>query len=114
MAVTYDVDDTFGLTPSVGAHVSESRRSGKVQRYEVRNNKGEIVMQRAGKVREDDVTISGKGDANFAAVTIGSFTEGTVKAIEAEGTETNEGEYREFEMVGKAYVNLGGGGGGGE
>ena len=50
--------------------------------------------------------ISGQGDANFAAVTVGAFTEGTVKATEAEGSETNDGEYRTFEMVGKGYENL--------
>ncbi|HRQ87679.1 MAG TPA: hypothetical protein PLA50_02710 [Bacteroidia bacterium] len=111
MAVTYDVEDTFGLTPAAGAVVNESRRSGKVQRFEVPNEEGEIIKHRPAKYREDDITISGKGDANFAAVTVGGFTPNTVKAIEAEGTETNEGEYREFEMVGKAYVNLGGGGG---
>lgn len=106
MAITYDVDDTFDLSPAAGAVVNESRRSGKVARYEVPDEHGEIILHRPGKFREDDVNISGKGDANFAAVTIGDFTAGAVKCLEAEGSETSEGEYREFEMVGKAYVNL--------
>ena len=114
MAITYDVEDTFGLSPAAGAVVNESRIAGKVARYEVPDEAGEIILHRAGKFREDDVTISGKGDANFAAVTIGDFTAGSVKALEAEGSETSEGEYRTFEMTGKAYENLGGGGGGGE
>lgn len=106
MAITYDVDDTFGLSPAAGSYVYESRKSGKVKRFEVLDEEGEIVDHRAGKYSEDDVTISGRGDANFAAVTVGAFTPGAVKATEAEGSETNEGEYREFEMVGKAYTNF--------
>ncbi len=106
MATTYDVDDTFGLSAATGAYVHESRRSRSVKRFEVTDEEGEVVKHRMGAYSEDDVTISGQGDANFAAVTVGSFSEGSVKALEAEGSETNEGEYRTFEMVGKAYVNL--------
>lgn len=109
--MVYDVTDTFGLSPAAGAYVSESRRSGSAQRYEVLDEEGEIVHHRPGAFREDDVTITGQGDANFAAVTVGNFTEGSVKAIEAEGSETDDGDYRTFEMVGKAYTNFGGGGG---
>lgn len=103
---TYDVDDTFGLSAAAGAYVHESRRSKSVKRFEVLDEAGEVVKHRMGAFSEDDVSISGQGDANFAAVTVGAFAEGTVKALEAEGSETNDGEYRTFEMTGKAYVNL--------
>lgn len=106
MAHTYDVDDTFGLSPASGAYVHESRRSGSAKRFEVTDEAGEVVKHRLAAMKEEDVTISGQGDANFAAVTVGAFTEGTVKALEAEGSETNDGEYRTFEMVGKAYTDL--------
>ncbi len=111
---TYNVDDTFGLSPAVGAYVHESRRGSTVKRFEVTDEEGEIVDHRAGAYREMDVQISGQGDANFAAVTVGDFSEGSVKAIEAEGSETNDGEYRTFEMVGKGYENLDDGGGDGD
>ncbi len=103
---TYDVDDTFGLSPAAGAYVHESRRSSTAQRFEVLDEAGEVVKHRPAAYSEKDVTISGQGDANFAAVTVGAFTAGTVKALEAEAAETNDGEYRTFEMVGKAYVNF--------
>lgn len=99
--------DTFGLSALAGAYVNESRRSRGIEKAIVTDEDGDIKKLRGKKLITEDVTIRGKGSANFAAVVAGAFTVDTVKPIEAEQTEYHDGEFPDFEMVGKAYRDVG-------
>ncbi|MHA1544625.1 MAG: hypothetical protein ACTSU8_05770 [Alphaproteobacteria bacterium] len=113
--MSFHVTDTFGISTPLNACITESRRSTRISRNIVRCEDGEIGRLRGGKVREIDVTNSGKGDPAFSAVTIGAFAEGVIKLISAEGTEVNNGEYSDMELVGKGWedgVSPGGAGDG--
>ena len=103
MSAVHGVQSTFGLTTPTGAYVAESRRSVKIGKAIVRDEDGEIVRMRGKKLKETDVTISGKGDPNFAGVTVGDFTADAVKVVSAEGTEMQDGEYPDFTIEGKAF-----------
>lgn len=109
----YHIISTFGITAPAGARVSESRRSTRIDRYIVRDEDGEVVKLRGSRKREIDITIRGKGDPGFAAVSVGAFVIGTPKIIAVEGTEFNTGDFNDFEITAKDYDNAASAGGAG-
>lgn len=117
MAVTAHVTDTFGATAPIGGFANESSSESSVEKYQVLDASGKKVRLRTGKHIVSDVTLSGKGGADYSAVTAGAFSAGVFKAVSAETTEYNTGEYCDFTISGKVHDTVeedsGGGGGGG-
>jgi hypothetical protein len=90
--------------PTVG-YVHESTRKEKIDEKSVRNNLGVTVISEGDLLIEIDVNQRGKGDAQFADVTAGAFTAGTVKLIEAEQDEKAD-DFPDFNRVGKTFDTL--------
>jgi len=101
--MSFNITDTFGITTPANACIQETRRGKRITRNIVRCEDGTVERLRGGLVREVDVTNTGKGDPGFLSVTEGPFAEGVVKLISAEGTEVNNGEFSDMELVGKAW-----------
>lgn len=107
MAVALNITETFGATTPTGGYTNESSRDAEVGKAEVRSETGARVKLRAKKLITDRVTISGKGPADYSAVTAGSFTEDAFKATSAETEEHHDGEYEDFTVEGIIYSTVG-------
>lgn len=105
MPVQCNITDTFGATAPAGGYVNESEKDCSVEKFHVVNEIGERVKLRSGKMVTCNVTISGKGAADYGVVACGDFTLDAFKAVSAETTEHNTGEYIDFTINGKSYHN---------
>lgn len=106
MAVLAHITETFGATTPTGGFTNESNHDDSVKKYEVLNESGVKKRLRTGKHIESDVSISGKGGADYSVIAAGAFTEGAFKALSAETTEYEEGEYCDFAISGKIHSNV--------
>lgn len=107
MAVTLNVQDTFGATTPTGGFCNEASRDAEVGKAEVRDEDGVRVKLRPKKLITDRVSITGKGAADYSAVTAGSFTADAFKATSAESEEHHDGEYLDFAIEGIIYSTVG-------
>ena len=106
MATAINVTENFGATTPTGGFTNESSHESEVGKAEVRSEAGARVRLRAKKLITDRVTITGKGAADYAIVTAGSFTEDAFKATSAEIEEHHDGEYIDFSIEGLIYSNV--------
>lgn len=106
MAVTAHILDNFGATTPTGGYVNESSHDDTVKKYQVLDESGVKQRLRAGKHIETEVSISGKGGADYSVIAPGAFTEDAFKALTAETTEYEEGEYCDFAVSGKIHSNV--------
>lgn len=106
MAVTAHITKLFGATTPIGGFTNESSRDGSVKKYQVLDENGDKVRLRAGKHIEDEVSISGKGSADYSVIAPGAFLASSFKATSAETTEYNEGEYCDFSLSGMINFNI--------
>lgn len=106
MATTAHITETFGATAPTGGYTNESSGEGSVEKYQVLSESGVKVRLRGGKHIITDVSISGKGGADYAVVSPGAFTVGAFKALSAETTEHESGEYCDFAITGKMHSNV--------
>lgn len=109
MSASVGISSTFGLSAPSGATVQKSsrKRRGTLAKITgtVSGRHGVTIAAEMEKGVEVDVTLSGKGAANFAAVTPGEITVGTVKLIGAKQGQNNA-DFPDFEYTGKTYDNL--------
>lgn len=105
MAATFSIQNITDLTEPTGGYINEADVDSSIDVAEVRDEAGNIVIAKPKKLITETQTIKGKGDPALAGVTAGGFTEGTVKIIEAKGTETNE-DFPDFEITGRVYRTL--------
>lgn len=103
MAVACNVTDTFGATTPTGGYTNESSQDGTVEKFSVLDEDGVKKKLRVGKHTVLDVQISGKGGADYSVIAAGDFTEDAFKALSAETTEYNTGEYIDFAITGKIH-----------
>lgn len=106
MATTAHVTNTFGATAPAGGYANESSRESSVQKYHVLDASGKKVRLRTGKHVVTEVSLLGKGAADYSVVAAGAFTGGAFKATSADTTEHNSGEYCDFNLSGKIHDNL--------
>lgn len=103
MAVTAHITETFGATTPTGGYTNESSGEGSIQKYQVLSESGVKVRLRGGIHVVTDVQISGKGGADYSVIAPGAFTGGAFKALSAETTEFETGEYCDFAVSGKMH-----------
>ncbi len=106
MAVLAHITDTFGATTPTGGYTNESSHDGSIKKYEVLDESGVKQRLRGGKHIVDAVSISGKGGADYSVIAAGAITEGAFKAMSAETTEYEEGEYCDFAIEGEINSNV--------
>lgn len=106
MAVTAHITETFGATTPAGGYTNESSHDDTIKKYEVIDESGVKQRLRGGKHIESEVNISGKGGADYSVIAPGAFSEGAFKALSAETTEYEEGEYCDFALSGKIHSNV--------
>lgn len=106
MAVTLNVTETFGATTPTGGYTNEASHDSEVGKAEVRDEDGVRVKLRAKKLITDRVTISGKGAADYSAVSAGNMTAGSFKLLSAETEEHHDGEYIDFTLEGVILSNV--------
>lgn len=105
MAITCNISATFGATTPTGGFTNESSRGGSVEKAQVLDEDGDKVKLRAKKLLTYAVSISGKGSADYSVIAPGDFTVDTFKALTAETTEYNDGEYIDFSIGGEILSN---------
>lgn len=103
--VPFGVDTTFGITPLAESTVLESRKTERIKIHRRRDELGDIRKLCAGSLIEADISISGEGAPNFAAVTTGNFGVNEVTVISAEVREATGDEHTTFSMEAKLYTN---------
>jgi hypothetical protein len=101
MAVECNIASTFGATTPAGGYTNESSRESSLEKAFVLDEDGVKVKLRPKNLVTAQVSISGKGSADYSAVTAGDFTAGAFKALSAETTEYNDGEYIDFSISGQ-------------
>lgn len=106
MSVLAHITETFGATTPTGGYTNESKHDDKIKKYEVYDESGVKQRLRGGKHIESGVDINGKGGADYSVIAPGAFTEGAFKAMSAETTEYNEGEYCDFAVAGEINDNV--------
>lgn len=106
MATTAHITELFGAATPAGGFTNESSHDGTVKKYQVLDEDGEKVRLRAGKHIEDEVSITGKGGADYTVIAPGAFTADAFKATSAETTEYHEGEYCDFSVSGMIDSNV--------
>lgn len=106
MAVNAHITETFGATTPTGGFTNESNHDGAVKKYQVLDESGVKQRLRSGKHIEDEVSITGKGGADYSVIAPGAFTEDAFKALSAETTEYHEGEYCDFAVNGMIDSNV--------
>jgi hypothetical protein len=105
MAVTLNIQDTFGATTPTGGYTNDASHDSEVGKAEVRDEDGDRVKLRPKKLITDRVQISGKGAADYATVAAGAFAEDAFKVTSAETEEDHSGEYIDFAIEGLIYSN---------
>lgn len=106
MAITLNIDSTFGATAPTGGYTNESSRDQQTDLAFVRDESGDKVKLRSKKLITKNVTISGKGSADYSAVTAGAFTADALKVTSGETDEYHDGEYIDFQQDGIIYSNV--------
>lgn len=106
MALTAHITELFGAATPTGGYTNESNHEGKVKKYQVLDENGDKKRLRSGKHIEDEVSITGKGGADYSVIAPGAFTEDAFKAISAETTEYHEGEFCDFAITGMIDSNV--------
>ena len=106
MAVECNITDTFGATTPTGGFTNESSDDGSIQKYQVLDEDGDKVRLRGGKHIVTSVNSSGKGSADYSVIAPGDFTKDAFKALSAETTEHNTGEYIDFTVTGEINGNV--------
>lgn len=103
MATTAHITETFGAVTPTGGYTNESSGEGSIEKYSVLDESGVKQRLRGGIHIVTDVSISGKGPADYTVIAPGAFSAATFKAISAENTEYNTGEYPDFAVTGKTH-----------
>jgi len=106
MAVTFGVQNTYGLSAPTVGYVTEATRKRSIEVATVQDEMGVTRKAKAKKLVTEDVSIKGKGDAELADVVAGSFSAGVVKVVSAKQSETDD-EFPDFEQTGQAFDTLG-------
>lgn len=108
MPASIGISATFGLTAPTGATVQKTSRKRRSNLAKITGTAsgrhGVTLKAELEKAIEIDVTISGKGAVDFATITPGEITVGTVKAIGAKQMQSNA-DFPDFELTGKTYDN---------
>jgi uncharacterized protein YccT (UPF0319 family) len=105
MPVTFGVQNTYGLSAPAVGYVTEATRKRTVELATVQDENGVTVKAKAKKLITEDVSAKGKGDAELADVTAGSFSAGVVKVTSAKQSETSD-EFPDWEQSGQAFDTL--------
>jgi hypothetical protein len=106
MAVACNIASTFGATTPTGGYTNEASRESGIEKAFVLDEDGVKVKLRGKKLITRQVSISGKGAADYSVVASGDFTSGTFKALSAETTEYNDGEYIDFSISGQIMATV--------
>ena len=106
MPVACNITSTFGATTPTGGFTNESSEDGSIEKFHVLDESGDKVKLRSGKLITKNVSITGKGSADYSVIAPGDFTKDAFKAMSASTTEHNNGEYIDFEIDGQIFSDV--------
>lgn len=104
MPATFGVQNTFGLSPASG-HVHESSDEASVEVATLRDENGVTVVAKPKKMVTRNISISGKGTANFSNVAAGAITKGAAFVTSVKQSESND-DFPSFEIQAVAYDDV--------
>lgn len=105
MATHLGVTNITDLTAPAVGHIQSAEKTQDSEIVQLRNEFGVTVKAVSKKMNSEVHTITGKGDAELAAVTAGEFTAGVAKIVSAKQTE-NQDDFPDFEITANAYDTL--------
>lgn len=101
MPAVFGVVNLHGLSPATG-HAQESSKDAGIEIATIRDELGVTVVAKPKKLITKNITISGKGTANFAEVAAGAITVGTSFVTSVKQTESND-DFPSFEIQATSY-----------
>ena len=101
MPATFGVNNTYELEPTAG-YVSESSKDSSVEVATIRDEQGVTVIAGPKPLITRNVTISGKGTANFSDVAAGTMVAGETFITSIKRSESND-DFPEFEIEAVIY-----------
>lgn len=101
MPATFGVNNTHNLETAAG-YVSESSKDSSVEVATIRDEQGVTVIAGPKPLITRNVSISGKGTANFSEVAANNITAGTAFITSIKRSESND-DFPDFEIEAVIY-----------
>lgn len=104
MPATFGVTNLHGLAPATG-HAHEASADASIEVATLRDENGVTVVAAPKKLVTKNITLSGKGTANFGDVAAGAITKGASFVTSVKVTESND-DFPGFEIQAAAYDDI--------